>query len=294
MAQVGQGVRLPPFERLPVELRLSIWRQAREEDRGQRIVEITIENTTGQLVSHSPQPALLGVCSEARTELIPTYRRLPNAPGAPIIYVGLLEDVVFIREDKRGALTSQNHLLASILGSPMNTPVVTPSIITISTPITTTMWDLSGIRHFAVDFWVMYQAWSNLRALTSLRDLESFGIILVDREPQWSQPFNGNPTSYPRKTVDDLKWVGFDQRDVRQAVQHFWGITATTTLTWITPSVNHFNDTLNFVSQNVRHRMSVSVNRETRRLQRLDNNWIVPPRDLLTYGPYEDREDTEE
>ena len=64
-------------------------------------------------------------------------------------------------------------------------PVATPPSIT--TPITTTMWDLSGIRHLAVDYWVMHQECFKLGALTNLRDLESFAIILVDREPQSSE-----------------------------------------------------------------------------------------------------------
>jgi hypothetical protein len=243
-----------------------------------------MEPNSGQLISLSPAPAL-SVCSEARTELLPTYPQLPNAPGASIIYVDPLEDVVLIREDKRGTLVSQNRLLAAVLGSPAHQFIANPPIII--TLITTTMWDISGIRHLAVDFWVMDQAWNNLRALTSLRNLESFAIILVDRQPQTAQSPNGNCTSYPRKTVGDLKSVGFGQNDVRRAVQHFWGVTSTTNLTcWTSVPLPAGTNRVNFVSQNVRHRMSRRVSVQISRLQRFDNHWVVPLRELLTYGPY--------
>ncbi|KAF4637892.1 hypothetical protein G7Y89_g185 [Cudoniella acicularis] len=248
------GVQLPRFERLPTEIRLLIWRTARRQQ-PQRIVEISFERTIGHIISLIPAPALLGVCRESRGELYQSYSRLPTAPRAPIIFVDLERDMVFVREDRQGILASQNLLLRNIFG----------------TSLVTTVWDMSGVKNLALDYWVVERVVNDFEPLRQLRNLQTFTIILASNASQINQ--NTTPTqhfSYDGNSVNDLTNVGFRRADIQMAVQDFW-------------RVGNNPGALAFAVWNT---VAFQIDAEVNFQLTIDNNWRVPAHDVVAYGPF--------
>jgi len=244
-----------PFERLPIELRLRIWHLARDNELS-RIIQITIEPTIGQLVSLSPAPPLLQVCRDARLELLHSYPRIPTASGAPPVYADVHTDTIFVREDRGGALTMQNHLLRSLIGTNTTTP----------------LWDVSGVKHLAVDYWVLKAAHHNLAPLTGFRGIQSFLVMLANHTPEIRRnPLHSAPqTSSTSYTKPVLTNVGFHGTDIRRAVRDFWGVIGSRRLT--------------SVSEDVRNAVAFDIPAEIFRLLQLDPSWAIPAYNVVSYG----------
>jgi hypothetical protein len=244
---------------LPKELQLGIWKNAILEEPSQRIVELTFQRGLRRVVSLSLPPPYLSLTPESRAEALRYFKRLQQPLTDPPIYIDLEHDVCFIREDAEGNLSDQNLLLESIFGNATQPPAC----------------NLLGMKKLFVDYWVMERGWANLAPLQKLRGLDTFWIVMSNNAPQRAlNPANETRTrvsSYNRKPLTDMYYVGDLDHHVRNAVERYWGIHRLQGHNLAGDII----DTMNF-----------NVFAEMAQLVQADPTWVVPTYLLMTYGPY--------
>lgn len=182
-------------------------------------------------------------------------RRIPQPVTDPPIYLDPGIDICFIREDKRGTFSAQNRLLSTILGNGTTTPT----------------WNLSGLRHLFIDYWVMAPAWQNLAPLRNLRGINLLWIPMTACGPRSAagpeKQYKTAPYNASRSSAD-INFVGSSDNAIRGAVEGFWGI--------VGPGqdvmTQEVADTINF---NVFAEMAVQ--------RQMDPVWVVPEYELVTY-----------
>lgn len=88
------------FPRLPIELRLKIWRHC---EPGPRVIDIKVDENMRRFITAARTPISLQICQESRAETLRTYEVLQfeNGPGGEGVQLYTLDYLVRVAEAER-------------------------------------------------------------------------------------------------------------------------------------------------------------------------------------------------